>query len=277
MLSKEQKIQFVEKAKKELPNYPTIGIVSLNNIPDRLLQSEKNELRDSVKFIMGRKSLLKRILESNEQAKKLSDMVTGTSAIILSKSDPFELFGKFKAKAIKLEAKPGQIAPQDISVSAGETSIQPGQTVTDLKSAGIDVQIQKGKVVISKDKVIVKKGEAVSLQVAKALHLLNIAPFEAVIEPSAFMSNGILFKKDVLSISKESTIESIIKAFSEAFALSIKLGIVNEYTISSLISRAYSEAMALGLGANIYAPGITEGLISKALAQANALDKIPKN
>ena len=90
--------------------------------------------------------------------------------------------------ACRLAAKPGQVSPEDVSVTAGETGIQPGQTVTDLKSAGIDVQIQKGKVVIAKDKVLVKKGEVISAKIAKALHILDILPFKAVIEPSSLLS-----------------------------------------------------------------------------------------
>ena len=61
----------------------------------------------------------------------------------------------------------------------------PGQTVTELKAAGIDVQIQKGKVVIAKDKVLVKKGETISPGVAKALHTLEVYPFSAVVDPVA--------------------------------------------------------------------------------------------
>jgi large subunit ribosomal protein L10 len=272
MLSKDQKIKFVEESKKALNEYSTIGIIKLSGVPDRLLQSSKNSMKGSVKFIMGRKTLLERILESNESAKKLVPQLTGTSAIILSNDDPFELYKKFKSNTIKLEAKPKQLAPEDVEVKSGETSMQPGQAVTDLKSAGIDVQIQKGKVVISKDKIIVKKGEAISLQVAKALHLLGIAPFMAVIEPEAMLSKGILFNKLALSISKESTVSQIAEAFSKALALSFEAGIVNSYTIGTLISRAYSNAVALGVSASIYAQGITDKLIERALAQAASLN-----
>ena len=66
----------------------------------------------------------------------------------------------------------------------------PGQAVTDLKAAGIDVQIQKGKVVIAKDKVITKKGEAITSSVAKALHTLDINPFSATLEPLLMLSGS---------------------------------------------------------------------------------------
>ncbi|MGC8652328.1 MAG: 50S ribosomal protein L10 [Candidatus Micrarchaeia archaeon] len=271
MLSRDQKIKFVEAASKELSGYSTVGVVSLGSIPDRLLQSVKNSMRGETKFIIGRKSMLMRILESSEGTKKLVPQLSGTSAIILSNDDPFELYAKFKAKSIRLEAKPGQMAPDDVGIKSGETSMQPGQAVTDLKSAGIDVQIQKGKVVIARDQVVVKKGDAISLQVAKALHLLGIAPFAAVIEPIAMISNGITFTRDVLSITKETTIARISEAFAQALALSFGANIVNAYTIGTMVSRAYANAVALGVSANIYAEGITGKLIEKALAQAKML------
>ncbi|MGC8495922.1 MAG: 50S ribosomal protein L10 [Candidatus Micrarchaeia archaeon] len=271
MLSKEQKIKFVEESSKELQKYKTVGIVKLSNVPDRLLQSAKNSMRSNVKFIMGRKTLLSRILESNENTKRLTKYLEGTSAIILSNDEPFELYNSFKAKAIKMEAKPNQVAPDDVEVKSGETSMQPGQAVTDLKAAGIDVQIQKGKVVIAKDKVLVKKGESIKLPVAKALHMLGVKPFTATIVPDVILNGKLLFSKDVLGITQEKTIGELAKAFNAALSISFEVGIVNQYTVSTLIAKAYGNAVALGIGANIYAPGIADKLIAKALAQASAL------
>src|SRR5208283_37076 len=169
MLSKSQKMSFVETGKGYAKKYSTVGVLPLSGIPDRLLQSTKNKLKGDVTFVLGRKTLLTRILESSEKTKGLVKDLEATSAIIFSNDDPFELYKKFKAGAIKMAAKPNQIALDDVSVQAGETNIMPGQAVTELKAAGIDVQIQKGKVVIAKDKVIAKKGEMISASVAKAL------------------------------------------------------------------------------------------------------------
>ncbi len=271
MLNKDQKIRFVEAAIKELQSYRTVGVVNLSSVPDRLLQSAKNSMRSEARFIIGRKSLLLRILESNESTKKLASQLSGTSAIILSNEDPFELNAKFKAKSIMLEAKPGQVATSDVEIKGGETSMQPGQAVTDLKSAGIDVQIQKGKVIIASDKVVVNKGDSISLQVAKALHMLGVKPFTAMIAPIAIMSNGIMFGSNALSITKETTLANIYEAFAKALALSFSANIINAYTISSMVSKAYSGAVALGVSANIYANGITDKLIEKAVSQAKAL------
>lgn len=274
MLTKNQKLSFVEEGKSYIQKYSVVGIVPLSGIPDRLLQSTRSRLKSEVKFILGRKSLLKRILESSEKTKSLADELDATSAIILSNDDPFDLYKKFKSGTIRLTAKPNQIASGDVVVSAGETNIIPGQAVTELKTAGIDVQIQKGKVVITKEKVITKEGEIITASVARALHTLNITPFSATLEPLLLLSGSTLFSRSVLGIDTQKTTGDIASAFNAALALSLELGIVNAYTIKILIAEAYRSAYHLGIEAKLYDAGIIEGLISRAAHEASALNSL---
>ncbi len=271
MLTKDQKIKLVDEGVKAVKAAKVVGIVPLNAIPDRLLQKSRNGMRGTVRFITGRKSILSRILEGDAKTKPLAQELTGTSAIILSDGNPFEIYSRFKEGTIKLAAKPKQLAPEDIYISDGETTLQPGQAVTELKAAGIDVKIDKGKVVISKAKVLVKKGETISPQVAKALHSLEIQPFHATIAPSVVLSGGMLFRGDVLDISSERTAAEIAKAFSAALTLSLEAGVVNRYTVVKLITKAYRSAMALGLEAKAYDSGIVEKLLEQASVHAQAL------
>ena len=272
MLTKAQKISFVNTHKKELKSYKVVGIVQCKGIPDRLLQSTKNRLKGSTKFIMGRKSLLTKILESDERTKPLVGDLTDTSAIILTNEDPFEVYNKFKSNSLKLAAKPGQISPEDVNIQAGETGIQPGQTVTDLKSAGIDVQIQKGKVVIAKDKTLVKKGDVISGNIAKALHTLDILPFMAVMAPSSIFADGMIFTSKVLGITQETTTQEIMIGFRSALSLSLEANIINAYTIEILIAKAHRTAMHVGLEAKVLDSGIIELLLASATLSADALN-----
>lgn len=274
MLTKTQKVVFVDERKKLIKSYKVLGVLQLKGIPDRLLQASRNQLRANTRFILGRKSLLSKILENDENGKRLLNELTDTSAILLSNEDPFELYHKFKSNSLKLAAKPGQVSPIDITVQAGETSIQPGQTVTELKSAGIDVQIQKGKVVIAKEKVVVKKGESITTQMAKALHTLEIYPFVASIEPSLLIYEGLAFTKQVLGISKETVTQDITVAFRHALALSLEASIINAYTINNLIAKAYNSALHLGLETKALDSGIVDLLIAQAASHAAALNNL---
>ena len=272
MLTKDQKRKFVDDNAKLIDSYSLVGIVPLSGIPDRLLQASRNNMRNEIKFITGKKSLIKMALEKSKKGKELAEDLEGTSAVILSNSNPFELYKKFKEGTIKLAAKPSQIAPQEIIVPAGETTLQPGQAVTELKAAGIDVKIDKGKVVIAKDKVLVPKGSTISLQVAKALHTLDIMPFTASIEPLVMLSGNVRFTKEVFSITSASVASDIASAFAQALSISITAKIVNSYTVERFVAEAYNNAVALGLGASIYEPGIIEKMVSNAALSANLLN-----
>ena len=186
------------------------------------------------------------MLESDAHAKHLVKELSATSAIILSNEDPFELYGKFRANSLRLAAKPGQIAQEDVSVVAGETGIQPGQTVTDLKTAGIDVQIQKGKVVIAKDKVLVAKGEPVTLGREGASHARH-TPIQRSNRAICAPERQHIYGRAVLGINAETRPATLAYASGIALALSLEVKIINAYTIKTLIGRAYSNRLHLGI------------------------------
>ncbi|MGC8699806.1 MAG: 50S ribosomal protein L10, partial [Candidatus Micrarchaeia archaeon] len=162
---KKEKIEFVNKLKEEIKSYKTVGIMPIDALPDRLVQKIRNSYRGDTKIVFARKNLILKALEGNSELSKLAEFVKGNSVVLLSNKDPITVYNEIKSNKLKLAAKPNQIAPNDIVIEAGETTIPPGQGVTDLKAAGIDVQIQKGKVIISKSKVLVPKGSKISTAV----------------------------------------------------------------------------------------------------------------
>jgi large subunit ribosomal protein L10 len=275
MINKKQKMKFVEEHSKLFGKYKSVGIIQLNGIPDRLFQLSKNKLRADTYIIVGRKNMLKRVLESNPKASKLVEYLGNTSAIVFSNKDPFELNMQFKSNALKLAAKPNQIAPQDITISSGETTLQPGKSVTELKQAGIDTQIQKGKVVIAKDKTI-KKGEIITAGLSKALQTLNIKPFDVSVGPSAVFFENMVFSSKVLGITRDSTMHELNLAMQHVLAVSMAGNIVNALTINRLIAKAYNNAMYLGVECKIYDSGVVDKLLAIGSLQAKALENAKK-
>ncbi|HUY70506.1 MAG TPA: 50S ribosomal protein L10 [Candidatus Baltobacteraceae bacterium] len=274
MLNKSQKVTFAKDEAKAIDKFKVVGIVPIAGIPDRLFQATKNKMKPNARFIFARQTVLKRILEGNPKTKHMASLLNDQSVILLSNDDPFQIYKEFQSNIIKLEAKPNQIAPDDINIESGETSIQPGQAVTELKAAGIDVQIQKGKVVIAKDKTLVAKGQVISLAVSKALHTLGVMPFSAVIEPAVMLSDGMMYKKEVLRINTESTTKEILVGFANALALSIDRGYVNQYTVERLLVKAYNNAMWLGVETKMPVAGIIEKLVANASLGAAALGEL---
>jgi Ribosomal protein L10. len=224
--------------------------------------------------VTGRKNILRRTLSSDSRTASLAKNLEGTCAIVMSNENPFELYKEFKGSAIKLAAKPNQKAPADINIEAGETPLPPGQAVTELKSAGIDVKIDKGKVLISKAKTLVHKDEVITLNVAKALHTLNVLPFTAELKPSAIFNEGYIFTQELLELDSKRMAEDIARAFGSALAFSFEAKIINKYTVKKFVEEAYRNAMALGVGAKIYDSKVIDALLANAYAAASTLGSL---
>ncbi len=276
VMLKTQKVEFVTKIKAEIKKYKIIAIMSTEKMPDRLLQKIKNEAKaHDTKFVMARKTLLLKILDS-ENLKKLEPFIKGNVAIIMSNNDSFNLYEMVSSNKIRLIAKPNQIAMEDISIESGDTTLQPGQAVTDLKAAGIDVQIQKGKVAISKSKVLIKKGEKISIPISKALKMLDILPFEAKGNISAIIDGKLLYTPEVLMVNETYTKLELGRCFSSAYTLSLSAGIVSKYNIDEFIRRAFTAALSIGVEAKIPEGEVTPKLLGFASLAAQNLDSLVK-
>jgi len=263
---KSQKIEYVKALKKEIATYKTVAIMPTETVPDRLLQKVRNQLTQDSKVIIARKTLIVKALGSGD-LEQLCKHMGSNFALILTNKEPFELYKIINANKLKLGAKPNQISPVDIVIESGDTSVAPGQTVTELKSAGIDVQIQKGKVVISKRKVLVEKGKKISGAVANALKILDIRPFEVAPGLRAAFAAGLLYNEAALRIDESVVTTELIKAFNAANAICMELGMVTEYNIKTLVSRAYLAAIAVGIEAKVSDPEITKMLPADVPAQ----------
>lgn len=272
MMNRKEKEAFVKNLASEIAGSKTIAIMPLANLPDRLLQKARNQMKGKAKFVITRRSLVERALGDKKQL--FEKYLQGNFALILSSLEPLQLYQEVSANKLSLPAKPGQITPIPIAVKAGETNVQPGQAVTELKAAGLDVQIQKNKVVIAKDKVLVEAGKKVSAAVANALRLLDIKPFEVSTSLVAAYADGILFTKEALSITSEQLEKEIARIFAEANALSTGIGFVTPYNVSYFIAKAYNEAIAVGLAGKVPEPEILERLVAQAAAEANNINSL---
>ena len=246
MMLKAQKVEYVERVKKEVKSYKTVGIMSLESVPDTLVQKVRNRMKPEVRFLVMRKSLAMRVLESDPRLAKLAPYTTGNFAILLSNKEPGELNSIISTNKMKLIAKPNQISPADINIESGETTIAPGQAVTDMKSAGIDVQIVKGKVVISKSKTLVKKGEKISTAISRALKMLDVMPFEAGTKLKAVVQGDLLFSEMTLAVDTV-VLNEVMVNFLQANALATQIGYVTKYNADSFIRKAYLAALGLAL------------------------------
>lgn len=267
---KERKKEIVSRLAEKIKKAKVIAIADIHNLPDKHLQAIKKKLRGKAEFLVVKNSLIKRAFEEANKAKELASQMTGPTSIILTDMEPFQFYKSVKKSKGKAAAKPGQIAPYDIVVPAGETTLPPGPILSELKQAGIQAQIQGGKVVIVKDSTVAKVGEKITDAAAKTLQKLGIEPFEIGMNIVAVWEN-LLYPKSVLDVDEEKLMEQLKMANSYAFNLSFNIAYPTKENIKLLIQKAFLDSKNLAINANIYEKDVIDLLLSKARAQANAL------
>jgi len=270
--AKEKVVAFLTE---EIRKAKAIGIVDLRGVPDRQLQSMRKKLRGKARFIAAKSNLIKRALQAAGKAVELSEEIKGPTAVFLTDMDPFSFFKFVKKNRGKAAAKPGQVAPFDLIVPAGETSLPPGPVLTELKAAGIDARIAGGKVVIGKDSVVVKAGAKISPGAAKALQKLGIEPFEVGLRIPAIW-DGVLYREPVLDIDEGKFLADLAAASSAAFNLSVEICHPTRGNINALIIKAVRASRSLGLKAKVFEKDTVPLLLAQGVAEARALESAAK-
>jgi len=245
----------VEEIKKLLTEYPVIGIVDLTNLPSAQFQKIRHSLRDSVLIKMTRARLVKIAIDQLKDKKKnieeLNKIMTGMSALLLTKTDAFKLSMSLSKSKSKAPAKPGQKAPNNIVIPAGPTPFAPGPVMGELGQLGIKTSVVDGKITVKEDKLLVKTDEIISDKVASLLSKLKIEPMEIGINLLAVYDSGLIYGRDVLSIDEKAYLNNLILAYNESLNLSMFISYPTKENINLLIRKAYIDAKSLADSRNL--------------------------
>jgi large subunit ribosomal protein L10 len=244
------KLKEIESLTEKMSKAKVTGLVGISKIPSRQFQTIRKSLRGKAELMISRNNLIKRSLE-NAKINGLGGHIHGSMGLIFTDLNPFELNKILKANRISAPAKAGSIAPGDIVVPAGGTSLAAGPIIGDLQKVGVKAQIQGGKIVVIENSLVVKEGGRISADLASVLTRLGIEPMDIGIDLSAAYEDGIVYASDTLGIDEVKVISDLRAASQKALNLAFNSRIYNSVTIGYLINDAFTNAMNLAINANI--------------------------
>ena len=292
----------VSSIKDSISASKTIGVAKIRGLGAKQLQRIRKEFRDTDKarLRVSKNSLISISMKESGMA-DLADFVDDQTALVFTDLDAFDLYKVMEDGKIPAPIKAGAVAPHDIVVEKGPTSLKPGPIVGELQNLGIPAGISGGKVEIKQRKVVVKEGEKVSAPLAEMLAKLEIYPVTEGLDLRAvYDAEGeTVFTPDVLHIDPTKYFADIKEGVISALALSTHIkyeyptsytigDLINEASIKSralalniaypttltikpLIQKAYSDARNLSINACIYEPETIAHLLAKARSQAQGL------
>lgn len=233
----DEKKQIVKEL-SDLMKKKTVMVVSIKGLPSAQFQDLKKKLRDSAKIQVTKKSLIDFALDpcGIKELHQLVPYVQDSTAILFSEKDAFLISSLLSENKSPAKAKEGDIAPEDIMVKAGPTSLVPGPDISALSSVGLAPKVEDGKISVMQDKVIAKKGDTITQNLASIMAKLDIIPFEIGIEPIAAYMDGKIYAD--IKIDKESTIKELENAFSRALPFAVDLNYTTTETIDFILAKA---------------------------------------
>jgi len=273
----EKKLNEVKLLSKYMDEYNIIGLVSLEKISARAVQNIRKALRGKVVMHMAKKNLISRAVEQSKKQnlKALLDHVRRYSAMIFTNMNPFELSKFLDTKSTKAAAKPGDIAPDEIVVKAGNTRLPPGPMISDLNnSLKLPTLIKDGMIHIRTDTVTHHKGDKIDLKQATLLSRLGIEPMTIKLDFYTAWENGEIIPEEVLKLDDTKIVNDVKVAHATAFALAMGIGMVTKETIGPMLSRASRNANAIAMKLGIISSETLPLYLAQAAQAAESINEM---
>lgn len=270
----QKKTEQIDHMEKLFESYSMIGLTNLNGISSSVLQKIRKQLRGDTEIKVA-KNTLKRIAldkakKKNKNLANLFDHVKGNQALIFSNKNPFALQKFFNANRVAVAAKPGQIATDDVWVSAGATDMSPGPVIGEFNSIGIRTSVEAGKIKINNDTKVLSAGEVITDTHASIFSKLGIKPLKMGIALNLALeeSGELLYEKD-LNIDVEAILNDLVAEYTAAYNLSVAVEYPTADNIGTLLAKNHSEAINLSVSVAYPTKENIGILLAKAVGEAS--------
>ncbi len=271
-----EKVEQIAKVTEDVSKYPALALIDLRSVPDALLQTLRKRIREQngVMYVL-KKPVIKAILNGNPLLTKFSSLADRSVSLLLTNSSPYEINKLLRESKKKRPAKAGEISPFDIVIPEGETDLPPGPALSELKSAGLNVQIKGGKIVIAKESTVVKKGENITAAKAGVLQKLGVLPFDSSVRLLFGFDGEYVYDSEILDLDLTIN-EDIALSMQDAFSFSINVSYPTEQNINLLLGETYRQSVNTAINGGLYSSSTIEQLLSSTFRQGMALESVGK-
>ncbi len=243
----EYKIKIVSDLADRIKNSRTLLIASTRGLPSSQFHEIKKNLRGKAAIRVAKKSAVIRAIDSVKKASldKLKENIGADIALFFSDLDPFALSGLLAENQSAAKARAGDIAPEDINVEPGPTSLVPGPAISELSGVGLKVAVENGKLAIKLPHTIVRAGEVIKENVAGVMAKLDIKPMKVGFEPIAAYDRDDDRVYVGIKIDKKAAYEELKEMIRKALGFAVARGYITKETVSLFIAKAGREEIAL--------------------------------
>jgi large subunit ribosomal protein LP0 len=223
-MSNEKKDDYFTKLMDLFQQHNKLFLVNMDMVSSKQAQTVRFQLRGKGEMLMGKNTMIRKCIRNNleqyPQLGALLEYIQGNSGFIFVKNDFGEVRQILKDNYVGAAARAGVLAPIDVRIPAGVTSLQPTET-SFFQAINIATKITKGAIEILQDVDLIKKGRKVLPGEAALLQKMGIKPFTYGIEIIAVYEAGDVFEPQVLDITDDQLMGGFAAGVAQAAAFSL--------------------------------------------------------
>lgn len=268
-----EKTETVHETVELLNEYDIIAAADLNKVTSSMLQDMRRQLRGRLKFKVLKNTLMR---ISMEQAGKdgheaFIEQVAGPNVFMFTNGNPFKVAMELDANRVRVFAKAGDLALDNIVLSAGNTGLSPGPLIGKFGVLGVRTRIEGGNIWVVQDTTVCRAGEPINEDLVDLLQRIGIRASEMGLRVKAVYERGDIIPGDALILDLDDYRSRLEQAIGGAFKVAVEAAYFTPATVPTILAKAFQQARSVALEAE-WATRDTVGLlIAKANSQARSL------
>jgi len=237
--------------------YKNILVITVDFVGSKQLQEVRVALRGKAKVLMGKNTVIRRVFQEQmgnfPYLAELLPLIRGNVGFVFTNESLVELKKIITSNKVPAAAKTGVMAPIDVTIPAGPTTLDPGQT-TFFQALNIATKISRGAIEIVNSIKVISAGEPCEAGSVALLNKLGIKPFFFGIEVTYVVDNGSIYAAAVLDMTEEDMINRFVSSANMMAAISLETGIPNLTSLPHSIKYAFKKLVAIALETGVMFP-----------------------
>jgi len=256
-LSKDKKKEYFEKMTRMLSTYTKVFVVTVDNVGSQQMNATRRSMRGKAEILMGKNTLMRKVLKEFLEANpdhfyaSIEPKLAGNVGFVFTNGDLPKIRDLILANRVPAPARVGAISPVDVTIPAGPTGCDPGQT-NFFQVLQIPTKIVKGQIEITSSVNLIKKGDKVGSSEAALLQKLSIRPFSYGLSIDCVFDRGSIFSVAVLDIDESYLVSKFAFAVQRIAAVSLQIGYPTQASIPHSIGNAFKSLVAVTINLDNY-------------------------
>ena len=268
-----EKTETVQETVELLNEYDIIAAADLTKVTSAMLQDMRRQLRGRLKFKVLKNTLMRISMEQagKEGHDAFIEQVAGPNVFLFTNGNPFKVAMELDANRVRVFAKAGDIALDNIIFSAGNTGLSPGPLIGKFGVLGVRTRIEGGNIWVVQDTTVCRAGEPINEDLADLLQRMGIRVSEMALRVKAVYERGDIIPGDALILDLDDYGSRLEQAIGGAFKVAVEVAYYTPSTAPTILAKAFQQARSVALEAEWATRDTVELLIAKANSQARSL------